>query len=187
METRERILDCAVAELERSGADAFSLRAVGTAAGVTPMAVYRHFRDRDALLVAVGEAAFSEWQRRIAAIGAKPPLDWLRAAGRAYIAFALDAPARFEACFVLRTSVERRYPADFAAGKSPVIAQVVEQIEAAQRDGDLPPDDALESALFFWAELHGLAMLRRSGRMTLKRRPFLALADRALDRLLRSS
>jgi AcrR family transcriptional regulator len=186
METRERLLDCAMAELERSGADAFSLRAVGTAAGLTPMAVYRHFRDRDALLVAVGEAAFAEWQRRIEAIGTKAPLDWLRAAGRAYVAFALDAPGRFEACFVISTSVERRYPADFAAGRSPVVAKVVEQIEAAQRDGDLPPDDPLESALFFWAELHGLAMLHRSGRMALSRRAFLALADRALDRLLRS-
>jgi AcrR family transcriptional regulator len=187
METRERILDCAMAELERSGAAAFSLRAVGADAGVTPMAVYRHFRDRDALLTAVGEAAFAEWQRRIEAIGARPPLDWLRAASRAYIEFALDAPAKFEACFVIRTSVERRYPVDFAAGRSPVIARVVEQIEAAQHDGDLPVGDSLECAMFYWAELHGLAMLHRSGRFSLKRRAFMALADRAVGRLLSSA
>ena len=186
MTTKARILDCALAELERAGIDGFSLRTVGTAAGLTPMAVYRHYRNRETLLAAVGEAAFAEWQTRIARIDARNPLDWLRAGGRAYAAFALDAPAKFDACFVLRTSVERLYPADFQAGRSPVVAQMVERIEAAKRAGDLPQDDPLEFAMVLWAELHGLAMLHRSGRFTLKRRSFLALVDRAMDRLLRA-
>jgi AcrR family transcriptional regulator len=187
METKQRILDCAVSELERSGVESFSLRSVGTAAGVTPMAVYRHYRNRDALLAAVGEAAFAEWQRRIERIGAKSPLDWLRAGGRAYIEFALDAPAKFEACFVIRTSVERLYPDDFMAGRSPVVAKMVERIEAAQATGALRPGDALERAIFFWAELHGLAMLHRSRRFAMKRRAFLALVDRMVDRMLEVS
>ena len=185
METRDRILDCGVAELERSGVENFSLRAVGTAAGLTPMAVYRHFQDREALLAAVGEAAFAEWQRRIARIKEDRPLAWLRAAGRAYIVFALDAPAKFEACFVIKTRVERLYPSDFAAGRSPVVAKMVERIVAAQAEGALEPQDPLEAAIFFWAELHGLAMLHRSGRFTLKRRAFLELADRLIGRMLR--
>jgi AcrR family transcriptional regulator len=186
METKDRILDCAMAELERSGIDNFSLRAVGTAAGLTPMAVYRHYRDRDALLAAVGEAAFAAWQQAISGIDAKQPLAWLRAAGRAYAAFALDQPAKFEACFVIRTKVERLYPEDFRAGRSPVIGAVVEKIVAAQSRRDLRDGDPLELALFFWAELHGLVMLHRSGRFTLKRRAFLALVDRALDRMLQA-
>jgi AcrR family transcriptional regulator len=186
MDSKQQILDCAMAELDRSGAENFSLRAVGTAAGLTPMAVYRHYRDREALLAAVGEAAFAEWQRRIERIGAtRPPLDWLRAAGRAYIVFALDAPAKFEACFVIRTSVERLYPEHFVDGRSPVVAMMVARIRAAQAEGVLAAGDPLETAMFYWAELHGLAMLHRSGRFTLKRRPLLALVDRMIDRMLR--
>ena len=184
MDTKERILACAMSELERSGADSFSLRSVGTAAGLTPMAVYRHYRDRDALLAAVGEAAFAEWQRRIERIGVKPPIQWLHAAGRAYLTFALDAPAKFEACFVIRTSIERHYPVDFIAGRSPVVARMVAEIEAAQEAGALEAGDPLERAIFFWAQLHGLAMLHRSGRFALKRRAFLALAGRMLERML---
>jgi len=184
METRERILACAMSELERTGIENFSLRAVGTAAGLTPMAVYRHYADREALLTAVGEAAFAEWERRIARIGAKRPTAWLRAAGRAYIEFALDQPARFEACFVIRTDVERLYPADFAAGRSPVVTQIVAKIVAAQSAGEIGAGDSLELAIFFWAELHGLAMLHRAGRFAMKRAAFLALIDRAIDRML---
>ncbi len=179
MNAKTRILDCALAELERTGTAAFSLRAVAHAAGLTPMAIYRHFANRDVLLAAVGEAAFAAWAARIEAIRATDPLDWLRKSARAYAVFALDEPARFEACFMLRTSVERIYPRDFAAGKSPVISRVMAQVRAAGLIGD-----PLEVSLFFWAELHGLVLLHRSGRFAMSRPAFLALCDRATDRLL---
>src|SRR5690349_2001648 len=84
MDAKQRILRCALDELQSSGVEKFSLRAVGVAAGVTPMAVYRHYRDREALLAAAGEEAFSEWKARAGAIKATQPLDWLRQVGRAY-------------------------------------------------------------------------------------------------------
>jgi len=186
MDTRQTILTCAMAELERSGAVDFSLRAVGTAAGLTPMAVYRHFSDREALLSAVGEAAFAAWEQRIAKIKTREPLQWLRSVGHAYIDFALDDPARFEACFILRTRVERLYPHDFAEGRSPAVAQMMERIAAAQAEGLLEPDDPLELTMLFWTQLHGLVMLHRSGRFSLKRRAFQALVGRAMDRMLRA-
>ena len=184
MSAKQKILACAVAELERAGVAGFSLRAVGAAAGCTPMAVYRHYRDREDLLAAVGDEAFAAWKRRIDAIRAAGALDWLRKSTRAYVEFALDQPARFDACFVLKTRVERLYPEDFAARKSPVITLVMDHIRAAQADGDLAPGDPLELALMLWAELHGLAMLHRAGRFTLARSAFLDLCTRCVDRML---
>lgn len=181
MEARQRILRCALDELQRSGVEKFSLRAVGTAAGMTPMAVYRHYRDRDALLAAAGEEAFSVWKTRVGAIKAAQPLDWLRKAARAYAEFALDEPAFFDACFVLRTSVERLYPADFIAGKSPVIALVAKRIEEAQAQGELAEGDALEGAMALWAQVHGLAMLHRAGRFAMKRKDYLKLCAHCTD------
>ena len=184
MLARQRILTCALGELQRSGVERFSLRAVGAAAGITPMAVYRHYRNREDLLTAAGEEAFAVWKARIGAITAAEPLDWLRQAGRCYAEFALDEPAFFDACFVLRTSVERLYPADFIAGKSPVIALVVKRIEEAQAQGTLAPGDALEAAMSLWAQLHGLAMLHRSGRFAMKREDYLGLCARCIELVL---
>jgi len=171
-------------ELQRSGVEKFSLRAVGTAAGITPMAVYRHYDNREELLAAAGEEAFGVWKARAGAIKAAHPLDWLRAVGRSYAEFALDEPAFFDACFVLRTSVERLYPADFIAGKSPVIALVVKRIEAAQAQGELASGNALEAAMALWAQLHGLVMLHRSGRFAMKRKDYLGLCTRCVDLVL---
>ncbi len=184
MDTRTRLLGCALEELEREGVEAFSLRSVSAAAGITPMAVYRHFPNKEELLRAVGREAFAAWQRRAESVRATDPLEWLRQSGRLYLQFALDEPARFDACFVLRTGVERRFPKDFRAGQSPVISMAMERVTAAQASGAISRGDPLEIALFFWSQLHGLAMLHRSGRFSMPRASFLALAARAVERTL---
>lgn len=184
MSPKARILQCALDELEREGLDGFSLRSVGTAAGVTPMAVYRHFKNREDLLAAVGEEAFASWKSRVEAIVADDPLEWLRRSAEAYIRFLLDEPARFDACFVLKTSVERLYPDDFAARRSPVVTLAMDRIAAAQASGAMRPGDPLELTMIYWAELHGLAMLHRSGRFAMPRDAFLALCLRATNHIL---
>lgn len=186
MDTRTRLLGCALQELEREGVDAFSLRSVSAAAGITPMAVYRHFPNKEELLRAVGREAFAAWQRRAESVRATEPLEWLRQSGRLYMQFALDEPARFDACFVLRTGVERRFPKDFRAGQSPVVSMILERVAAAQVAGTISHGDPLEIALFFWSQLHGLAMLHRSGRFAMPRTAFLALAARAVERTLQA-
>jgi AcrR family transcriptional regulator len=172
--------------VERGGVEGFSLRAVSAAAGVTPMAVYRHFPNKEELLLAVGREAFAAWQRRAESIKATDPMEWLRQAGKLYASFALDEPARFDACFVLRTGVERRYPRDFRAGKSPVVALGMQRVLAAQASGAIAPGDPLELTMFFWAQLHGLVMLHRSERFAMSRSAFLALAARATEHALRA-
>jgi AcrR family transcriptional regulator len=173
-------------ELERNGIENFSLRAVGSDAGLSAMAVYRHFKNKDELLRVVGEAAFDAWRARIEAIKEAELQTWFRKVTRAYVEFALDEPARFDACFVLKTHVERLYPQDFRAGKSPVIALSMKRVEAAQRTGELRAGDPLEMTLFIWAQLHGMVMLHRSGRFALNRTDFLALCKRFSAQALRS-
>jgi AcrR family transcriptional regulator len=53
--TRERIVDATVELLQRHGAGAFSLRRLGVHLGSDPTAIYRHFKDKDDLLRAVGD------------------------------------------------------------------------------------------------------------------------------------
>jgi AcrR family transcriptional regulator len=184
MDTRERILRCAFTELEQSGLERFSLRSVGAAAGLSAMAVYRHFESKEALLQALSEAAFDAWAERIKSIRVQDAAAWFRKGLQAYVEFACDEPARFDVCFVYKTGVERRYPADFRAGKSPAISLLMERVESGQRDGTLRAGDALEIALYLWAQLHGLVMLHRSGRFAMPRKDFIALCKRCSDRAL---
>jgi AcrR family transcriptional regulator len=56
MKTRIKIVRCALRELERSGLDQFTLRAVGSAAGLSATAVYRHLHRAER--ISMGRRAF---------------------------------------------------------------------------------------------------------------------------------
>ena len=58
--TRRALLEAAADLLDLGGLEAVTLRAVGARAGVTRGAPYRHFADKESLLIAVGTQA---WQR----------------------------------------------------------------------------------------------------------------------------
>lgn len=182
--TRERLLACAADAFAAGGPQAVTMRAVGSAAGLSPMAVYRHFRGRDDLLRAVGEDAFAAWERRVARVRARAPLAWLRAVFDAYLAFALREPRRFEAAFLLGTRVERRYPHDFARSASPAGTLVVARIREAQERGQLDRTPALEIGLALWAQAHGLVVLFRSGRFTAGQAAFARIYRRSLGHVL---
>src|SRR5579863_5442611 len=59
--TADRILHQARRILDRRGADAVTMRVVAKAVGITPMALYRHFPDRDGLLNAIADQGFAEF------------------------------------------------------------------------------------------------------------------------------
>ena len=59
--TADRILRHAGRILDRHGAEAVTMRAVAKAVGITPMALYRHFPDRDGLLNAIADQGFTEF------------------------------------------------------------------------------------------------------------------------------
>jgi len=183
MTTKERILSIAIAELEAKGLAGLSLRAVGQKAGITPMAVYRHFADKATLLQAVGDHALATWQRRVQPVADLPLLVGFEAISTAFVDFALDEPALFDAAFVLRTRAERIYPDDFEAGRSPVVSGFAQRLAAGQTAGLVRAGPPLELAMAVWGVLQGLVTLHRSGRFDLPRPAFTALCLRSAARI----
>lgn len=72
--TRRALLDAAAELLDSGGLDAVTLRAVGARAGVSRGAPYRHFLDKESLLIAVGTQAWDALGDRMQAIRAEPGL-----------------------------------------------------------------------------------------------------------------
>ena len=61
--TADRILGAARALFEREGTQAVSMRRIADAIGLTPMAIYRHFPNREALLKRISDDSFDEIAR----------------------------------------------------------------------------------------------------------------------------
>ncbi|MFZ5638238.1 MAG: TetR/AcrR family transcriptional regulator [Pseudomonadota bacterium] len=184
-QTADRILRAARALFEREGADAVSMRRVAAKAGVSPMAIYRHFADRDALLKRICDDSFEEIARHWRARNRGPDaLARIVALQDVYLDYALAYPHLFDHAFTARREDARRYPEDFRARRSPTLNEVADAVVEAQAAGALRRDDPWEVAMTLWAHSHGLIALYRAGRFNCPTEEFRVLHARALRRLL---
>src|SRR6201986_3684544 len=68
---RDALVQAALHEVEESGPEAISLKALAKKLGVSQPAPYRHFADREALLAAVAAEAFRQFTAMLRTSGAK--------------------------------------------------------------------------------------------------------------------
>ena len=163
--TRDRILDSARALFDARGLEGLSLRKVASDVQLTPMAIYRHFAHKEALVEALVLDALDRWAERVAAIGIEDPIEWLESVGDEFLAFALEEPRRFEIAFLVRSSRARRYPDDFDSGRSPAGRLWMARLKQLQALGRLAPGvEPVEAGFTLWALAQGLVTLYRAGR-----------------------
>ncbi|MFI6469984.1 TetR/AcrR family transcriptional regulator [Streptomyces sp. NPDC050516] len=113
-QTRQRVVEAAIALLTRGGRDAVTTRAVADAAGLQPPALYRLFGDKDGLLDAVAEHGFAAFlATKHVDPAPQDPIDDLRAGWDVAIEFGLANPALFT---LMYTEPNRTSSAAFKAG-----------------------------------------------------------------------
>ncbi len=158
-ELRTALVDAALALLTEGGADALSLRAVARRAGVSAMAPYRHYPDKEALLAAVAVHGFDGLRDALgAADGAVPADEALVAQAVAYVRYAEEHPALFRLMF--GPARLGTHPALHAAGEAAY------DVLAARVAAQTPADADREAcALGCWSLVHGLASLFLDGRI----------------------
>lgn len=183
--TADRILRAARALFERDGAAAVSMRRVAEAVGITPMAIYRHFPNREALLKRISDDSFQEiahhWSARKEG---GDVIARLIAIQRIYLDYALAHPHLFDHAFSIRREDARRYPEDFRARRSPTLNVVADVVIEAQQAGLLKAGDPWDIAMTLWAQSHGLISLYRGGRFSYDDRQFRLFYEASLGRLL---
>lgn len=171
--------------LAREGADAVTMRRVARAVGVTPMALYRHFADRAALLNALADAGFRDLAARTAAQSQpRDPEKRLLKILNVFVNFALERPRLFELMFLSRRAGARAYPRDFKARESPTANLTAEAIEQGIQSGRFRKEDPWEITFEIGALMHGLVMLYLGGRMAMDAKQFRAFCRRSFRRYI---
>lgn len=154
-----RVLAEASATLGSAGVSAITIRGIAASIGVTPMALYKHFDDRDALLAALATAGFEALERAIrkAAPRRMAPRERLRRGAAAYVVFAVQAPNRFGLMFGgVGEGLASDSPMKHAAKSA--FSPLLECIEECRQAGLLRGDPiAAERAI--WSAAHGYATL----------------------------
>ena len=182
--TQEKILRAAAKLLAREGAAAVSMRRVADAVGVTPMAIYRHFPNREALLKQVSDDAFTAIAKDWEAQTRHPDLmQRLRLAMVNYLDYALQSPHLFDHSFSVRRDDARRFPEDFRGRQSPTLTVIADLLVEGMRMGRLREADPWDVAMTLWAQGHGLIALYRAGRFSYDDAQFRTFYLQSLERL----
>lgn len=183
--TAARIISAARALLDSEGAEAVTMRRVAQAVGITAMAIYRHYPNREGLLNALADRGFAELAAELAAKTFTGSIE-VRLAKMAdiYVDHALSNPRLFELMFLNPRAGARRYPQDFKAGRSPTANLMVQVIREGMASGYFREDDAWEIVFEMGALSHGLIMLYLGGRMDAAPADFRELYQRSFRRYI---
>jgi AcrR family transcriptional regulator len=164
---RNALIRAGMTLLTTEGAAALDLRKVARLAGVSHAAPYRHFADKNALLIAIAQAGFEQLEQTLTDAARAQPDEFparLIALGGAYLAFGLEHAALMRAMYhALTLDDDAQSPLHTAAKRC--LGGVRAALSDAAARGYLQPEAVETHTSVLWAAIHGMIMLMLDGQM----------------------
>jgi AcrR family transcriptional regulator len=160
---RQALVNAGLARLEQKRGGELSLRELARTVGVSANASYRHFGAKGDLLQALAAEGFRRLiaaQAR-AATGAKDPMERHRAAGRAYVKFAMANPALFR----LMLGHSEPKPTGELKSTSEFAFQALRASAAHAMSVPVDDERATVAAIRAWSLAHGLSQIILAGHL----------------------
>lgn len=167
---KEALIEAAQRFIAERGLGGFTLADAAKLVGVTPAALYRHFRGREALVAEVAFRGFSQLAERLgrALQSAGTPRERFTRMGEAYLAFAEQEPGFYAAMFSAKPLDGEACGPPWAKGGEPAspgpFDLLVEALAKTFPEGFKDVDTRF-IALEVWALSHGIAMLDAAGQL----------------------
>lgn len=187
--TRETIVVAARDLFVEAGLARFSMRKVAGRAGISATAIYRHFDDKEALLMAVLEHGFEVFGGYLFnSLGAASALGRLTDAGVAYMHFGLENPGYYRMMF-MSSCADLGFedmPENNQEKLAPTFMFLVDRVRECIADGVFRDADPVELAAMIWSHVHGMTSLYLSDSLhpvIRDRAAFEAFYRGSLDRL----
>lgn len=151
--------------LEEAGEAGFSLRELARRLGVTANAAYRHYANKDELLMALAAAGFRQFgdsQMRLWQDTPGSAADKFLASGCGYVRFACEHPALFRLMFGHQAASRRT--AELEQASAQAFAGLLAGVASVLK---LSPDtdEARLAATNAWALVHGFSHLILDGQL----------------------
>lgn len=173
---KSALVDAVLGLISEKGPNGFSFAEAARRAGVSPAAPYRHFKDRDELLVETARRGYEIFAARLEAAwdeGRPSPLSSFERVGRAYLGFARAEPAYFAAMF--EAGVQPDDDPELRAAADRAFRALHRSCEALAMQ--LPEDrrpPVLMMSYHLWALSHGVTALFGRGDEARRRAPIAA-------------
>lgn len=156
---REALIFAAIGLISDKGLQGFTFAEAARAAGVSPAAPYRHFKDRDALVAEVAKYGFERFADRLEKAwnkGEPTTLFAFEAVGLAYLAFAKEERPLFVAMF--QSGLPNEPGLTAAADRAfNVLVNACAAVSSRVPPANRPPVHMM--SYHIWALSHGVAEL----------------------------
>jgi len=169
---REEILAATRNLLLREGLERVTIRAICARVGVTPPALYRHFKDKREIIIAICNETFGRLLERFRGIRATvaDPLEALKQMMESYVRFALAHPDEYRLLFMSKDLLMLKFAKEMNLGSDEdalragilgplVLHELAEHVGLCIRQGVLREGDPETLTDSIWACGHGLASL----------------------------
>ena len=152
--------------IKSKGLKGLSLREVAKTLGVSHTAPYRHFKDKNALMLAIAQKEYDRLglkMQHIATQEHRPALDRIVDCGCAYVEHTLENPEFASLMFSGQYKSGKAH--QFSHEDNSCFQIFVDLFNAAQSEGQLRQEPSQLQALCLWTSMHGLMMLFVSGQI----------------------
>lgn len=163
---RVKLLESGKMLLEKKGVAGLSLRKVAQSIGVSHNAPYRHFKDKEELMIAIAQSGFENLSVAFQEIMLKYPDEpekQLVEAGIAYLTLAIRNPQTTNLMFGGFIKKNESWLTAGAKNLQGSFHILVKIIENGQRSGIFKDENSLDLAIASWSGMHGLALLITAG------------------------
>lgn len=158
---RQKIIEESLAWIEQENIVSLSLRGVAKRLGVSHNAPYRHFPDKESLLVAIAKIGFSQLHDALEQAAKSSPNDHqqqLENIGVASIQYAVSHRAYYQVMFSDRQLICEDHPELYRLSQA-AFNVLLDAIKAGQSAQVFIFQDSLQLARICWSMTHGLSML----------------------------
>ena len=161
---RLALLNASIEQIKMVGVEKLSLRNIARSIGVSQTAPYRHFKNKNELLVEVAIHSFNELFTTGSSIidPTAPAIDNLKASGIAYIHYAMNNPEKYRLLFGNIIQNRNEYPNLIEASEQS-FQLLVNLVKSGIESGDYIDESPLLLANTLWTQVHGIASLILDG------------------------
>ena len=163
---KSALVDAAIKCIETEEPERLTLRRLANKVGVSPSAVYNHFKDKNALMLAVKMRLYDEINGYFKAYcqNTDEPEQQLLSMCLAYNYFAEENPASFQILFSSTLPMEWSTPEFVEVACSclvetrKIVLRIYEKYQLSCSE-----EEVISTTLLLWSQLHGIIALKRSG------------------------
>ena len=165
------------------------MRKVAARCELSATAIYRHYDDKDALLVSIVVQSFELFSAYLMrSLSGKTPLERFELTARAYFDFAIENERDYQLIFM--TDCRDLGFLDLSAGTRENLGNtyrfLLDRLRECSENGDFRYADLEAAGVFVWAQNHGLVSLRLTGQLGEERAMFESLVDRSIRGVVQS-